>query len=203
MDETKNVSAEELAAEQVALQESKEDEVRSKVIAEFGFDEVDDVERIDKLVAKEMEHSKKMSQAIGQKIKWRTEATKPKAPAPTETKKENIPPTLDVNKVVAEELERRELEALEYSDKMKKEISDFAKFKGITVKQAQKDPYIASLIKEDEKSQETEEAAITKTRRSGGTKAASLDNPPDVDMTTEKGRAEYDKWKEDLKKAGY
>jgi len=58
--------------EEVKAQEApKEEEVREKVIEEFGFTEDDDSDKIDKLVEKEMEHSKKLSEAIGQKIKQR------------------------------------------------------------------------------------------------------------------------------------
>ena len=80
------VSPEELAAEQVALQESKEDEVRANIINEFGFDESVDADKIDRLVTKEMEFSKKLSSAIGQKIKVRNER---------DALLKNTPPPLD------------------------------------------------------------------------------------------------------------
>ena len=65
---------EELAAEQAGLQVPKEEEIRTNVIAEFGFDEELDAEKIDKAVEKEMKHRKDISTAIGQKIKHRNEA---------------------------------------------------------------------------------------------------------------------------------
>lgn len=204
MEENKNVSAEELAAEQAALQESKEDEVRSKIIAEFGFDEVDDIERIDKLVAKELEHSKKMSQAIGQKIKWRTEATKSKeTPAPTEVKKDNVSPSLDIDKALDERFEKRDLESMEYSDEIKSEITKIAKAQGISVKQAARDPYILFKIKEFEKENDVEEASITRNNKPSGKKQVSIDNPPDVDMSTPEGRKTWSEYTEALKKQGY
>lgn len=203
MEENKNVSAEELAAEQAALQESKEDEIRSKVIAEFGFDEVDDIERIDKLVAKEVEHSKKMSQAIGQKIKWRTEATKPKAPAPAEVKKDNVPQNFDLDKALDARLEKRDLEAMSYPPEIKKEIERVAQITGVTVKQAVSDPYIVAKIADYDRGRETEEASITRTNNSGSKKTFSFDSPPDVDMSTEEGRKTWDAYKADMTKKGY
>ena len=204
MEENKNVSSEELAAEQAALAESKEDEVRDKVISEYGFDEVDDAERISKAVAKELEHSKKMSQAIGQKIKWRTEATKPKeVAAPVEPKKENVPPVQDVSKVVRQTLEEEFLADLEYSPELKKEIKRVAEITGVTVKTALRDPYVVSKIKEYEKEQEVEEASISKTNRSGSKKSYTFDNVPDLDMATPEGRAEWDKYTEQMKKLGH
>lgn len=204
MDETKkDVSAEELAAEQAALQVDKEDEIRSKVIAEFGFDEVDDIERIDKLVAKEVESRKKLSDAIGQKIKWRTEATKSKETVPPVEKKKETPPDLDVRKVLAEELEQRDLDAMDYSPELKKEIKRVADITGVPIRQAIRDPYIASKIQDYERENEAEEASITKTNRSGGKKTVSLENPPEVDMSTEEGRKKWDEYKRELIKKGY
>ncbi len=80
-------TAEELAAEQADLvtAQEKEEEVRAKVITEYGFDEVDDLERINKVVAKEMDSRKKLFAAIGQKIKYRTDLE-------TEKKKVTPPP---------------------------------------------------------------------------------------------------------------
>ena len=46
-------TAEELAAEQVATQVPKEEEIRESIISEYGFDADADSERVDKLVAKD------------------------------------------------------------------------------------------------------------------------------------------------------
>ena len=76
MDQENNTpmeSAEELEAEQQHLAEVKEDEIRSNIISEFGFDEEDDKDRIDKAVARELSHRKNLSTAIGQKRKYREE----------------------------------------------------------------------------------------------------------------------------------
>ena len=202
MDETKNVSPEELAAEQEALQENKEDEIRASIITEYGFDEVDDVDRIEKLVAKEMEHSKKLSSAIGQKIKWRTEATKPKETTPPQGKKDNV--VLDpetIKRTVNETLELRDLESLEYPKELKAEIQKISTTLGISTKQALKDPYIVFKISEYEKENKMDEASISRTNKSG-TKGSSFDNPPDVDMSTEEGRKKWEEWKKDQIKKG-
>lgn len=189
----------EKAAELAATQEVKEEEVRAKVITEFGFDEVDDAEKIDKLVAKEVEHSKKMSQAIGQKIKYRTEleeAKKTPSPAP------KVVPPAEVEKVIAEQFEKRDLEALDYSDDLKKEIQRVAQVQGISIKQAARDPYIVFKIGEYEKENKTAEATIGRTNRSGSKKSYSMDNPPDVDMNTEDGRKTWNEYKTAMKAEG-
>lgn len=189
----------EQAAELAATAEVKEEDVRAKVIEEFGFDEIDDKDRIDKLVAKEVESSKKLSQAIGQKIKHRTEAealkndprlkvTPPPAVEPKAT-------TEDVETLVQKSLEQRDLDALDYSDDLKKEIQRIAQVQGISIKAATRDPYIVFKIDEWDKAQKAEEATISRTNRSGSKTTFTADVPPKVDMSTDEGRKTYDEWK--------
>ncbi len=201
MDENKNVSAEELAAEQAALQEGKQEDIRANIIAEFGFDETADAERIEKLVNKELENSKKLSSAIGQKIKWRTEATKPKDAITPKPDDKVDPVDIDkkLDKKLDERLAKRDLDEMDVSDALRKEIKDWATFKGISVKHAARAPHIASQIADYEKEQKADEATISRTNKSGGKKTYSIDNPPDVDMSTEAGRKEWAEWKASAK----
>lgn len=203
MDENKNVSAEELAAEQAALQEGKQEEIRAKVIEEFGFDETNDAERIEKLVNMKVEDSKKLSAAIGQKIKWRTEATKPKEtviPPKVETK---VVPPEDIAKQVDEKLRQRDLEDMNISDEIRNDIDEWARFKNISVKQAAREPHLANKIADYEKEQKTEAASISRTNRSSGKKTYSMDNPPEVNMSTPEGRKEWQDYVDAMKKAGH
>ncbi len=71
---------EELASEQQALSDVKEEEVRSSIIEEFGFDETKDGDKIDKLTKKEIDNRRKLSSAIGQKIKYRNQLGNDKDP---------------------------------------------------------------------------------------------------------------------------
>ena len=203
----KEVSSEELAAEQAALADKKEDEIRNNIITEYSFDEVDDADRITKLVTREMEHGKKLSSAIGQKIKWRTEATKPKEVpviTPPQEKKNDVQfdPEI-VDKRVLETLDKRDLEAMDLPDEVKSEISKVSKLQNIPLKQALRDPYIVFKISEYEKENKTDEASITRNNKTGGKKVASFDNPPDVDMSTQEGRDKWEAYKKDLIKKGY
>lgn len=196
----------EIAAEQAAIKEVNVEEVRAKVITEFGFDEVDDVERIDKLTAKEVENSKKLSAAIGQKIKHRTDAETLRnelrlkvTPATTEVK---IDPA-DIDKKLDERLAQRDLDELDVSEALRKDIGEWARFKKIPVKQAARDPLFAPQIAEYEKAQKAEAASISRTNRSSGKTGYTFETPPDVDMATEDGRKEWDAYLADMKKKGY
>ncbi len=203
MDENKHTpTPEELKAEEEAQRESKEDEVRAAVIAEYGFDEANDTERIEKLTKERLEQHTKLSQAIGQKIKYRTAAQQKAADAipPKPLSNTNLDPKdidVRVNTVVASVLEQRELEEMDIPDEIKSEIKRIAAIQNVSVKKAARDPYIIARIDSHNKAQDLEEAAITRKHRSGGTskKDWSADAPPDVDMTTPEGQKTYDEWK--------
>lgn len=192
---------EELKAEEEALKESKEEEVRAAVVAEFGFDEEADAEKIDKLVKKEMDHRAKLSGAIGQKIKYRN-AAGTKEPE----KKPQSKTSIDADEVdkkvaggVAAALEQRDLDDMPHNDEIKAAIKRVAQIQNITVKKAEKDPYVVSLIEEDKKAQEVEEAAISNKNNKGGggsKKNWSPTDPPNVDMSTPEGRKVYQEWKD-------
>lgn len=201
MDENTKVSPEEQTAEQEALQEAKEEEIRAKVIEEFGFDPETDTEKIEKAVAKDMKYRADMSTAIRQKINWRTKATtKPSEPPKREE------PALDpaeIDKRVDAKLEQRELDSLDYPDELKAEIQKVAHAQGISIRKAVADPYIAFKIDEHKKAVAADEASVSRTSRTSTKKTYSLDNPPDVDMTTAEGQKEWEAWKAEMKKQGH
>lgn len=190
-------SAEELEAEKSHLAEVKEDEVRNSVISDYGFDAETDKERIDRLTSERLGSKKAMSTAIRQKIGYRTklgDATKtPPKPASADT---------DVNKVVQEQLEAGRLEDMEYPDDIKASIKRIAQIDGISVKKAAQDPTIVARIEKWRKDTGADEASISRNNRHGKGGSDDSDVPPDVDMNTEEGRKEYDKWVEDQKKKG-
>lgn len=202
------VSPEEAKLEQDALVEAKVEEIRASVITEFGFDEEADKDRIDKLVNKEIDNRKKLSSAIGQKIKYRTEAQelgKKVVPAAQENKtvvpEELVRSTVDAR--LTETLEKRDLDAMPYPEEIKKEIQRIAKITGVSVKQAERDPYIvATKIAPWEKESGQEAAAISRTNRGGTSKTFSIDEIPEFDMTTPEGRKGWDDWKKKAVAAG-
>lgn len=133
-----NVSQEELQSEQVELKEVKEDEVRASIIQEYGFDESVDSERIDKLTAKEVEHRKKMSQVIGQKIKWREMANKSQSSKP-EVKVENKSDDLTIKDAVLIQRANVEVEDID-------EVVRWAKFNNQTIGQALSDDTLKTVL---------------------------------------------------------
>lgn len=202
-----DTTPEELAAEQAAAQAPKEEEIRSAVIAEYGFDETADAERIDKLVTKEMDSHKKLSNAIGQKIKYRTDAEElrkkvapPPTPANTGVSAEDIDKKLDEK--LTQRLEKEALDSMDYPADIKASIQKLAQIDGISVKQAARDPMIVSKIEAYQKEEKAEAASISRTNRSGSKKTYSFDSPPDVDMSTEEGRKEWAEYKREMIKQG-
>lgn len=94
-------------------------------------------------------------------------------------------------------LEQRDLDELEYSDEIKDNIKQIAQLKGVSVRAASKDPYIAHLIAQEEATRRMNEAADN-----GGKKGikSSYDpsrplNPADFDLSTEEGRKAWEEAK--------
>ena len=147
---------EELAAEQAMAQVPKEEEIRAKVISDFGFDETDDAERIDKIVAERMESHKKLSQAIGQKIKHREDAERLRTnpPKPAEVKEPEFSPkdylALIEAKVTSEDYE---------------EVLRVAKVLGKPVSEALKDTTLKTILATRAEERATANATQTKGAR--------------------------------------
>ena len=200
------MNEEEQKLEQEALAKIDPETIKADVISEFGFDETDDAERIEKAVAREVKTRTIAAKAIGSKIKTREELEglkndpRLKTPAPKENHVplEELEKTLD--KKLDERLEKRELDSLEYPDEIKKEIQRVAQIQGVSVKKAMSDPYIQSKTESYDKERQATEAAVSRTHKAGG-KIDISDAPPDVDMNTEEGRKKYDQWIDAQRKA--
>ena len=186
------------------LGEFKVDEVKAKIIDDYGLDETEQSELIDKLVNDKQEEHKKFSTAISQKINWRKKAQElegkvnpPANPNPTPP----TPPkeTFSEDKIL-EVLEKRELESLEYTDEVKKEIQEYAKLKGVSVKQAQNSDYIKFRIEQDEKKDRIDNASLSGSRKPTTKKDYSEMKATDFDMSTPEGKADFAKYKQEMRK---
>ncbi len=208
MDNEHVPTQEELAAEQAALVPSKEEEVKAKVMEDFGFDESTDPALVEKAVKKELAHRDTLSKTIAQKIKHRTaadELRKKADPASPEQKKVETP-TLkqeDIDTAVDKKLQARDLDAISASDDLKKEIKRVAEIQGVSIAEAARDPYIVAKLKTEEADAEAKDATISRKNRASGSKKFDINNPPDVDVSTPDGRKEWDAWTTEAKKQGY
>lgn len=194
------VSPDELKAEEEIQKGVTDDELRSKVAEEFGLNPETDTEMLDKLVEREKSHHEKLSNAIKQKISWRTKVTSQQQPPKNEggSFKEE-----DISKLVDQKLAERELDSLNLADDLKAEIKDLAQLKGISVREASKLPYIQSRIEEAEKEERIKSG--TPKRTSTGGKSIAIDpskplNPSDFDLSTEDGRKAWNEAKEERAK---
>lgn len=150
----KNVSQEELASEQQAIQELKEEEVRSKIIEEYGFDESTDSEKIDKLTKREIELGKKLSSAIGAKIKHRTEAQK----LADELKSRGTTSEAKDDKKLSDEDIIAIARANVHEDDTQ-EVLEYARFKKIPFKEALKSDVIKTMLSTREEFRKSAEIA--------------------------------------------
>lgn len=214
------VSPEEAKAEQEALAEAKTEEVRAGIITEYGFDEDTDKETIDKLVEKDLASRKVLSSAIGQKIKYRDQVNESAEPTPEEVEAEKVRVKAeadakaeaegnankgDVSSEVSKQLDERKLQELGYSEELISEIKRAGEISEKPLAEVLKDPYIASKVEQHNADTGNEEAAVSRSNQSGGSKGVkgTFDNPPTPDMNTEEGRKEWDEWKEKMKAEGH
>lgn len=199
------VSPEEQELEQEALAEVKAEQIRAVIITDFGFDEVEDAERIEKLVKKELDNREKLSKAIGQKRAWREKATKPAEPAnPADSNASPADLSKQVDEQVKRTLEQRDLDALDYPDDIKAEIQRVATIGNKTIKQAQSDPYIVQRIKAHEDQKKAEEATVSRTNNSGASKSFDINNPPAFDPQDPEGSDKrYQEWRAEAKRRGH
>lgn len=191
---------EEKRLEEEALAKIDETKIREDIISEFGFDEIDQSELIDKAVAREVKNRTLVAKAIGSKIKTRTELEELRKTPKTAN---NVDPDELDKKLDAklnERLESRDLDSMDYPDELRAEIKKVAQIQGVSVKKALSDPYIQSKIELVEKERRTEEASTNRTNKSGGKSQVSMDNPPNVDMATPEGQKEWEKYKDELRK---
>lgn len=160
---------EELAAEQAAAQVPKEEEIRADIIAEYGFDETEDVERIDKLVAKDLEQRSKLSKAIAAKIKHReaaAELTKKIPQKETTTvpsdKKEDELSTKDLYALMSANVPQDDVE----------EVVKAAKILNKSISEALKDLMVQTVLKTREEYRATANAANVAPVRPGSKKVS-------------------------------
>ena len=98
-----------------------------------------------------------------------------------------------------EELEQREVDALDLSDELKSEVTKYAKLNKVSIKEAAKSNYITFLKDEADKKAKSEEASISSTRKTPAKKDYSDMSPKDFDPSTEEGRKEWGAYKNWLK----
>lgn len=166
MDE--NLTLDQQKAEQVALEGKKVEDVRAEVIAEYSFDEAADADRIDKIVNKTLDNNKRLSQAIGQKIKHRTEAETLK------TELSKVKPIVPENKQASlstkSDLSSEDIFVLMEAKVPREdidEVRDFASLKKISIAEALKSSIVRNTLSEKAEFRKTAEAtAIGAARRS-------------------------------------
>jgi hypothetical protein len=187
-------TAEELQEEEIALKDSKEEEIRSSIIEKYELNEDDNEDLIDKLTADILAQRKSFGKVVKQKRTYRELAQK------AISGKDEKPQTLskeEIEKSLEEKFFNRDLEELDYSDNVKDAVKKICKVNNLSVKQAQKDPYIQYLIEQETDEKILDKSAISQKKNSipGKTDAKPL-NPDNYDFSTKEGR---DKWEADKK----
>ncbi len=103
-------------------------------------------------------------------------------------------------KKIYEVLEKRDLESLDLSDELKKEVSAYAKLKGVSVKVALNSEYIQFLKEKDDKKERIESASTGGSRTAPVKKNIGDIKLEEVDMRTPEGSKTFQEWEEHTKK---
>ncbi len=201
MDEEKKdlVSPEEQTAEEEALKEVEENEIKGKIIEDLNLDEDSDEALIDRLVKREISQRGKLSEAIRQKINWRK---KVQGDNPENNQTPNDPATppkmTDEEARVRAILDQERLEEMNVSDEIKDEIRNIAKLKNLPVKKVVDDPYIQYRIKESEAAAKVQEAGISGTKKGIPIGDGKVVEAPQFDYTTKEGRQKAREWRKNV-----
>ena len=194
------LNPEEIKAEEEALLETQEEEIKKVVIEKFGLDEEANPELIAQIVADKLEERKKLSTAIKQKRSWRDKFNT----IPKEKSKEDVKtqPDIDalVDKKLNEKLETKELESVELSDDLKAQIKSYAALNKVSIKQAIKSEYIQFQIGKEKEKAEIDDASISgKHDRVKSNRNFKDMAPEDFDVSTEQGLKDWEEYKKYLK----
>ena len=197
-------SQEELNAEKDMVVEVPEDTLREKLAEQLGLDPKEQSAILDNVVKLKQEDNKRLSKAIEQKRKYREQlftTKKPETKSQTSTKDVPDDDALFEQRF-NERMEKIELERLDFPEDLKAEIQKVAKYEGIPIREAAKNPYILHKKQEFEQAERIKNA--TPTRTSGGKYIVDPSKPLDpsnFDMSTPEGRKAWDEAKAAKKRA--
>ncbi len=164
-----------------------------KVISE---EEDDDIESVKEANKRLFARAKKAEGFVLEGDKW---VKKPKVAPKIEPKTFTQPKESDIDKLLDAKLEKRDLESLDLSDKLKKEVETYAKVQGISVKKALNSDYISFLKEKEEKQEKINNASLGNRNRKGAKKDYSEMTASDFDLKTPEGKAEFAKYEQHLR----
>ena len=180
------------------LDSETQDDSQTDVLAGDEVDEAsaeDVVDESPKYTESEMKlyARAKKAEAEARKLKILLKKPEPKV----EVKEARTP---DVAVTVTEVLDKRDLDELDLSDELKREIKEYVKMKQVSVKKALNSEYIQFLKGKEDKKREIEEASLNGKGKPISRKDYSETKAEDFDMTTEEGRADFAKWEDYMRK---
>lgn len=172
---------------------------------EEGSEETtEDVTNADETEADDIAAELAKARELAENYKVRAEKAEAKLKPKKETKQDT--PTFDPDEIrkqaqqtVREELEQQYLDDLEYPDDLKEEIKKIAKLNNVSIRQAEKDPYVAYKVQQAVQEKRLDEAAVRGTKKSETSSIGKALNPKDFDLNTEEGRKA---WQEAKAKRG-
>jgi hypothetical protein len=179
-----------------------EEEIKQEIVSELGLDEEADKEKLEKMVAREMEHQTKLSTAIRQKQTHREKAMThearlrelgfdPETGKKAEEKKSES--NTGANPKLEQEVDELRMDAAgDFTDEVKAQVRQYAKMNNVSYKEAAKSEYIKFMVQNEQQTARNRDASLD-SKGGGGTKVSISDaKPSDVRKMSDD---DFDKWK--------
>ena len=120
---------------------------------------------------------------------------------PVETKKPEVKAEKpDIDTLLDEKLNKKELDSLDLSEDLQKEVENYAKLNKVSIKKALSSDYIVFLKEKADKKIKAEDASLGGGRKGTALKDYSKMTASDFNMTTKEGREDFKKWEEHIRK---
>jgi hypothetical protein len=142
----------------------------------------------------------KNKQLFARAKKAEDELKKLKAQSATPVKLNEKPADTDIDKLLDEKLEKRELDDLDLGDELRKDVESYSKVNGVSIKKALKSDYIKFQLDKAEKEAKLEGASLGGKNKSKAKKDPSDIKPIELDLATPEGKADLEVWGDDIAK---
>lgn len=208
-EKNKNIDLDEQTADEEALKEVNDDDLRLELAEELGLDPESEEQSkvLDTMIERERKNREMLSGAIRQKRKWRDRAESKfddEKADDSEGKNSKSGDSEDNDKSFDEKFEEKmaeiELKRMNLPDNIEQEVRDLAKLKGISVREAAEHPFIVQMKADYEKEERVKGATPRRSKR--GSYVSSVDpskplNPEDPRYEGFSTKDGVEKWNKD------
>lgn len=154
------------------------EELRAKLAEDLGLDPEEHGELLDRAYERELKQREITAKAIQQKQKYRKQLEEFQKASNKFSQNGNVDFEKIAEQKALEILERRDLQSLNLPEDLQQEVQELAKFKGISVSEAAKLPYIQSRKEELDREERLKNASPSGKNRGVSNGTHNPNQPP-------------------------